>query len=82
MFYDISLVDDYGEYLCSLRGFEVAKHRLNPPVTTSRPLEIVMQTLKPPIYTSLPQFSTIPEDRTELFKHLDLLVLAHARANM
>ncbi|KIJ27676.1 hypothetical protein M422DRAFT_784789 [Sphaerobolus stellatus SS14] len=43
MRFDIILVDDAGERLCTLSGVEVAKHMLYASADTSQPFEVVLQ---------------------------------------
>ncbi|KAL6298480.1 hypothetical protein BKA93DRAFT_830667 [Sparassis latifolia] len=43
MHYDIVLADDFGNCLCTLQQFKMAKHRINPLPDISRPFDIVFQ---------------------------------------
>ncbi|KAF7358095.1 putative polyketide synthase [Mycena venus] len=43
MRYDVTVVDDFGQRLCTLRDLEVAKHQLSPYRTIPPPLHIVNQ---------------------------------------
>jgi hypothetical protein len=43
MSYDVTVVDDLGQRLCTLHNFEVARHQLSPRRTISSPLHIMWQ---------------------------------------
>ncbi|EGN93606.1 hypothetical protein SERLA73DRAFT_97544 [Serpula lacrymans var. lacrymans S7.3] len=86
MHYDIALVDDKGSHLCTLKGLEVAKHRITPLTPTQKSYDINWQPVPHPLRPShscvvLPS----TQDRPTLFSVIDNLArggLANTKTNV
>ncbi|KAJ7877965.1 acyl transferase domain-containing protein [Mycena olivaceomarginata] len=63
MSYDVTVVDDLGQRLCTLHNFEVARHQLSPRRTISSPLHIMWQ----PVHTQKPAWKPNTRQVISLF---------------
>ena len=50
--YDINIVNNWGEPLCTMRGLQVAKHHINPQSIIASPFEIALQGAPPSATTT------------------------------